>query len=117
MARCLHSCLRAGCLFQGCLAAVNAADRLETLERESFFHIESGPLESALIQFSRQSGIQVVLTTRVTGIWVPAVDGRRNAREALIALLNTTGLTFDVVGETVTVSAARKVQITGSEAN
>jgi hypothetical protein len=95
---------------QGSSAAVNAADRLETLEREASFHIESGSLESALIQFSRQSGIQVVLSTRVTGILVPAIDGRRNAREVLVTLLDTTGLTFDIVGETVTVYAVPKVR-------
>jgi hypothetical protein len=91
--------------FQGSFAAVNAADRLDKLEREASFHIEPGPLESALIQFSRQSGIQVVLSARITGISVTAIDGRRNAREVLAALLNTNGLTFAIVGETVTVYA------------
>jgi hypothetical protein len=84
---------------------VSAADRLEKLERETSFHIESGPLESALIQFSRQSGIQVVLSTQVTGISVQAIDGRRNAREVLNALLSATGMTFAIVGQTVTVYA------------
>jgi hypothetical protein len=96
--------------FQGSLAAVNAADHLETLEREASFHIESGSLESALLQFSRQTGIQVVLTTRVADISVTAIEGRRNAREVLTLLLNTTGLKYSVVGETVTVSVDPKVR-------
>jgi hypothetical protein len=90
---------------EGASAAVKAADHLDKLEREASFHIEPGPLESALIQFSRQSGIQVVLSTRITGTLVAAIDGHRNAREVLTALLNANGLTFAVVGETVTVYA------------
>jgi hypothetical protein len=98
---------------QGSAAAVDAVDHTEKLEREATFHIESGSLESALIQFSRQSGIQVVLSTRVTDISVLAIDGRRNVREVLKTLLSTTGLTFDIVGETVTVYAvATKVHPT-----
>jgi hypothetical protein len=91
--------------FQGASAAVKAADHLDKLERQVSFHIEPGPLESALIQFSAQSGIQVVLSARITGMSVTAIDGRRNAREVLTALLNTNGLTFAIVGETVTVYA------------
>ena len=98
---------------QGFSAGVNAADGVEKLEREASFHIKSGSLESALIQFSAQSGIQVVLSTRVTGISATAIDGRRNAREVLTTLLNTTGLTFAIVGDTVTVYAVeRKVHPT-----
>ena len=104
-----RAALALSCLFavflQGASAAVKAADHLDKLEREVSFHIEPGPLESALIQFSRQSGIQIALSTRITGMSVVAIDGRRNAREVLTTLLNANGLTFAVVGETVTVSA------------
>jgi hypothetical protein len=98
------TCILAAFL-QASSTTANAANRLEPLEREASFHIESGSLESALIQFSRQSGIQVVLSTRANGISVSAIAGRRTAREVLITLLSTSGLKFSVVGETVTVYA------------
>ena len=82
-----------------------SADRTDNLEREASFHIESGPLESALLQFSRQAGIQVVVGAKVGAFFVAAVDGRRNAREVLTVLLRETGLKFAVVGKTVTVYA------------
>jgi hypothetical protein len=87
---------------QGCPSS-SAADQPDRLEHEIAFHIEPGSLESALIQFSRQSGIQVVVSAQVANISVTAIEGRRNAREVLSALLNATGLTFAIVGETVTV--------------
>ena len=88
------------------LTTVHAADRLDKLEREASFHIEPGSLESALLQFSRQAGIQVVLGAKVADFSVAAIDGRRNAREVLTAILSETGLKFSVVGKTVTVHAA-----------
>lgn len=86
------------------IGAVHSADRPDELERDVSFHIDSGPLESALLQFSRQAGVQVVVGAKVGTFSVAAVDGRRNAREVLTALLSETGLKFAVVGKTVTVS-------------
>jgi hypothetical protein len=87
-------------------SALAAAEQMPKLEQETSFHIEAGSLESALIQFSRQTEIQVVVSSPVAKISVCAVEGRRNAREVLTALLTATGLTYTVVGETVTIHAA-----------
>lgn len=84
---------------------------LAKFEREVAFDIAAGSLESALIAFSRQSQLQVVISAPVAQIAVPAVEGRRNPREVLMILLRDTGLTFSVVGETVTVYAPGKRRI------
>jgi hypothetical protein len=84
-------------------STVIAAQQLPKLEQETSFHIPAGSLESALIQFSRQTEIQIVVSGPVAKISVAAVEGRRNAREVLTTLLTSTGLTYTVVGETITV--------------
>lgn len=82
---------------------LSRADRLEKLERQVAFNISAGSLESALIAFSRQSHLQVVIGAPVANIAVAAIEGRRHPRDVLVTLLSDTGLTFRVVGETVTV--------------
>lgn len=77
------------------------------LDQETDFHIDSGPLEAALIQFSRQAAVQVVLAPDSTIHGVAcAVHGRLAASEALDALLKGTGLIYARVGNTVTVRSA-----------
>ena len=84
---------------------VHAGDRVAKLDQPSTFHIAAGSLESALIQFSRQTHIQVVVSAPAANIPVTAVHGRHNAREVLDTLLNATGFTYVVLGETVTIRA------------
>ena len=84
-------------------SALSAAQQLTKLEQEASFHIPAGSLEYALIQFSRQAEIQIVVSGPVAKFSVSAVEGRRNAREVLTTLLTSTGLTYTVVGETITV--------------
>jgi len=73
------------------------------LEQEAAFHIAAGSLESALIEFSRQAEIQIVISAPVANISVGAVEGRHKASEVLTTLLADTGLTFTVVGDTISV--------------
>jgi len=81
---------------------------LADLEEEETFHIAAGSLESALIEFSRQSRIQVVINAPVENIHVGSIEGRYKAREVLLVLLNETGLTFVVIDDTVSVYASRE---------
>lgn len=68
------------------------------------FHIEKGPLESSLIQFSRQAEVQIVLAPdSAANVVAPAVSGRLQVDAALTALLKGTGLVYTAVGNTVTV--------------
>jgi type II secretory pathway component GspD/PulD (secretin) len=87
-------------------AGVLAANGLAKLEQDASFHIAAGSLESALIEFSRETGVQVVVSASVANILVRAVEGRRNPRDVLTTLLNDTGLTFTIVGQTITVYAS-----------
>lgn len=80
----------------------------EGLEEIREFHIEAQPLDAALIEFSEQADLQLVVQTElVAGRQSAGVDGALTASAALLALLNDTGLQFEAVGEdTVAVSQA-----------
>jgi hypothetical protein len=81
-----------------------ASEHVPKLQQESLFHIEKGPLESALIQFSRQAEMQIILAPESSAnITVSAVYGRLAAADALTALLKGTGLVYRAVGNTVMV--------------
>jgi outer membrane receptor for ferric coprogen and ferric-rhodotorulic acid len=74
--------------------------RGETPERVVKFdlRIDSQPLEQALQEFSRQSGIQVIFFSRLTeGRRAPAVQGQYELQGALTALLSGSGLTFHLL--------------------
>ncbi|MBL8270062.1 STN domain-containing protein [Steroidobacter sp.] len=88
------------------LAAVAGADRPgdSRLHQVVQFSIERGPLEHALIQFSRQAEVQVVLASNLAGDLVASeVRGSFSASSALTKLLKGTGLVYATVGNTVTV--------------
>src|SRR4051812_21649784 len=58
-------------------------------------HIASQPLDSALQEFARQTGIQIIFFSYLTdGRRVPALDGRYSVDVAMKALLAESGLTF-----------------------
>ena len=79
------------------------SQQTDRLEQPTAIHIAAGSLESALLQFGRETELQVIVSTPVSGISVPALDGRLTAREALTTLLEATGLVYTVVGNTVTI--------------
>jgi iron complex outermembrane recepter protein len=69
-------------------------------------HIASQPLDSALQEFARQSGIQVLFLSYLTdGQRAPALDGTYTVDVALTALLAHSTLTFRWIN-------ARTIQIT-----
>ena len=58
-------------------------------------HIASGPLESALQEFARQTGIQIIFFSYLTdGRRAPALDGTYSVDVAMNALLADSMLTF-----------------------
>ena len=67
------------------------------------FNIEDGSLDSVLLQFSRQTRIQVILSPGVPHMVVRGIRGEYTVREALDTLLRPTGLLYTVVDNTVTV--------------
>jgi hypothetical protein len=76
--------------------------------RQWLFHIAAGSLDSALLQFSRQTDTQVILSPRAPNVMVHGIQGRYTACEALDALLGSTGLVYTIVGNTVTVHPPAK---------
>jgi hypothetical protein len=69
-------------------------------------HIASQPLDSALQEFARQSGIQVVFFSYLTdGQRAPALDGTYTVDVAMNALLANSMLTFRWIN-------ARTIEIT-----
>jgi hypothetical protein len=101
-------CVAGLLMLAGLPAAQAAPEDLARLEQLSSFHIPGGSLESALLQFSRETQIQVIVSAPVADVSVGAVEGRLTARQALTALLGATGLVYSVVGNTVTIHAQKR---------
>ena len=60
--------------------------------------IASQPLDEALQEFARQSGVQIIFFSRLTaGLRAPALDGRYTVAEAMGQLLADSQLTFRVI--------------------
>ena len=58
-------------------------------------HIANQPLDNALQEFARQTGVQIIVFSYLTdGRRAPALDGRYTVDEALKALLADSMLTF-----------------------
>ena len=80
------------------------------LEAEAAFDIAPQPLDTALLEFSRQSNVQVMLAgdAELSGHTTPAVKGRLTARKALATLLENTGFEYTAIQDgTVTVKRTR----------
>jgi iron complex outermembrane receptor protein len=69
---------------------------MRAAEPEAYtLHIASQPLDNALQEFARQTGVQIIVFSYLTdGQRAPALDGRYTADEALKALLADSMLTF-----------------------
>jgi iron complex outermembrane receptor protein len=77
------------------------------LDRQVEFAIPAQSLQSALLEFSRQSGVPIfVAASSLKQLDAPAISGKLPARAALSQLLGGTGLTYSSVGEAVTVQAS-----------
>lgn len=74
------------------------------LNREVEFHIAAQPLETALLQFSQQANTPVAVDARLlASLRTSGLHGKRLASIALAILLRDSGLTYTIVGNTVTV--------------
>jgi len=88
------------------LAAGAPTAQAEGLEEVREFHIEAQALDAALIEFSEQADLQLMVPTElVTGRHSPGISGEYAGTVALAALLDDYGLSFTAVGaDTVAVS-------------
>ena len=102
------SCIVMLCLL---LALDGPAAQLEPESRAIELRITAQPLDEALQEFSRQSGMQVIYFSGLTdGIQSPGVNGKYTVTAALQALLTGSGLSFHVIN-------ARTVQIRKEDAD
>lgn len=70
------------------------------LDRVIAFEIAAQPLDRALIAFSEQSNVQLMVATElVANLASPGVDGGYSATDALTRILGANPLGFEVVGE------------------
>ena len=92
-------------LFAMCTALWRVSVAVDGLDREVTFDIAPQPLDHALLEFSKQSGIQIMVASRSVGNAVTqGVKGTHRASEALTLLLKDSGLSFSVNNDTVTVA-------------
>jgi iron complex outermembrane receptor protein len=74
------------------------------LDRKVAFNIPAQPLDTALIEFSKQAGVPVSVAAKsLHRIQSRALNGTLPADTALTALLDRSGLRFEAIGGTVTV--------------
>ncbi|MYF59340.1 MAG: TonB-dependent receptor [Gammaproteobacteria bacterium] len=68
------------------------------------FDIDPQPLDVALLEFSVQAKLQLVVAARsLEGVETSGFTGEGTAEKVLVALLDGTGLKFSTVGEAVTI--------------
>jgi hypothetical protein len=80
--------------------------------REVDFHISQGPLEVALLQFSRQANVPITLAPNATEkLHTDGLAGRVTITAALNTLLQHSGLSYAVIGETVTITRPTNGQV------
>ena len=77
------------------------------LDQVRDFNIEEQALDTALIEFSEQAGVQLMVPTElVVGLRSPSIAGQYATDNALVALLDGSELTFQTIGDdTVTLQA------------
>ena len=88
---------RLACLTVLLCPAVGLAEKLSGSEN---FDIKPQPLDNALIEFSEQSHVQVMVATElVQGLESPGIRGELPAIDALRALIGTNPLTYQAIGD------------------
>lgn len=105
-----HYLLQSGFLLLFCAmaAVVHAMD----LERQVTLEIAAQPLSSAVIEFGRQAGVQIVTQgSDLTTLSSPGVSGTHSLQQALQLLLSGTGMDYKVVGEMTLVLIASPVAV------
>ena len=75
----------------------------DNVDEQRTFNIAPGTLESVLMEFSRQTRLQLIVSPGVPDRAVSGLHGRYSAREALQALLGSSGLSYTIKGNAVVV--------------
>lgn len=84
------------------------------LDKNIAFNISAQDLSTALIEFSRQARLQVIVSDDLSGQTTQGVSGQKTIKQALSQLLGPAGLRYRVAGETsITVVKAIATDTTG----
>jgi secretin/TonB-like protein len=109
------------CFMVICLAWTlqGRAAQQEAQAIEVELRIAAQPLDEALQEFARQSGMQVIYLSSLTeGIQSPGVNGRHTVAEAHEALLAGSGLSFHMLdSRTVAIRKANGGELSGAQSN
>jgi outer membrane receptor protein involved in Fe transport len=101
-------------------AAASGASWADTLRHEYDFQLERQPLKVVLIEFSKQTGVDISFLTKDSDqddVVVGPLKGHYTAESALSSLLEGTGLTFTRVGELKVAVTVKGGEAAGSSAN
>jgi iron complex outermembrane recepter protein len=97
-----------GALFACLIQTAFAEDRFS---RQVNFDIAAQSVEAALLEFSKQADVQVMVgTLSLAGQKTEGVKGRLSVTAALEQLLRNTGLEYQAQGNTITVRAIRNAR-------
>jgi iron complex outermembrane recepter protein len=89
---------RLRCLFAAWIAIAGVASA-QSLNTEMDFSVRPQPLATAIIEFSKQSEVQILASgEKLNGVSSPGVSGRMSVERALSALLAGTGFSFRDAG-------------------
>lgn len=107
---------RWSCLLFVCLVWTldsRAAQQQQTEALELDLRITAQPLDEALQEFARQSGLQVIYFSGLTkGLQSPGLSGKYTVPEALKALLAGSGLSFRLLdARTVSIRKAKAAEL------
>lgn len=103
-ARPLRLAARAASLLMLVVIAPITSSVAADLDTEIVFHIVAQPLDSALLQFSKQANTPVAFAAKSIGsLRTTGLEGKFPVRTALAVLLCNSGLAYTQVGDTVTV--------------
>ncbi|HTK36511.1 MAG TPA: TonB-dependent receptor [Caulobacteraceae bacterium] len=101
----LYGMVAVGALLQANPAL--SAPQKANFDTQQEFRIPSQPLETALLLYSRQSGLQIISASPVVANKIaPALRGTETPRKALEDLLKGSNLSFVVSGSTITIIPA-----------
>ena len=99
------------------LSALPLAALAVDLDKTVAFHIQPQDLLVALIEFSQQARLQVIVSVDLTGQKTQGVTGQRAIKQALSELLGPAGLRYQIASEiSITVSKAISTETLTSDA-
>lgn len=90
--------------------AMQVALAEERFTREVTFDIAAQSVEAALIEFSKQADVQVMVGGALTGQKTEGVKGKLSVTDGLDQLLKNTGLEYQAKGNTITVRSMKNAR-------